>query len=114
VLRTLIFEYICRSKLFINPFKQIKMNKAELIDAIAVNSGLSKVDAKKALDGFITAATGALKGEDRISLVGFGSFSVSARAARNGRNPKTGDVIKIAAKKTIRFKAGAELSSSVN
>ncbi len=75
---------------------------------------MSKVDAKKALDGFITAATGALKGEDRISLVGFGSFSVSARAARNGRNPKTGDVIKIAAKKTIRFKAGAELSSSVN
>jgi DNA-binding protein HU-beta len=90
------------------------MNKAELIDAISVNSGLSKVDAKKALDGFITAATGALKGEDRISLVGFGSFSVSARAARNGRNPKTGDVIQIAAKKTIRFKAGAELSSSVN
>ena len=90
------------------------MNKAELIDAISVNSGLSKVDAKKALDGFITAATGALKGEDRISLVGFGSFSVTARAARNGRNPKTGDVIQIAAKKTIRFKAGAELSSSVN
>jgi DNA-binding protein HU-beta len=90
------------------------MNKAELIDAIDGNSGLSKDDAKKALDGFITAATGALKGNDRISLVGFGSFSVSDRAARNGRNPKTGAVIKIAAKKTIRFKAGAELSSSVN
>jgi DNA-binding protein HU-beta len=101
-------------KLFINPFKQTKMNKAELIDAIAGNSGLSKADAKKALDGFITAATGALKTNDRISLVGFGSFSVSDRAARNGRNPKTGAVIKIAAKKTIRFKAGAELSSSVN
>ena len=90
------------------------MNKAELIDAIASHAELSKVDAKKALDGFITAATGALKSNDRISLVGFGSFSISARAARNGRNPKTGAVIKIGAKKTVRFKAGAELSSSVN
>ena len=90
------------------------MNKAELIDAMAAGANLSKADAKKALDGFITAATGALKSNDRISLVGFGSFSISSRAARNGRNPKTGAVIKIDAKKTVRFKAGAELSSSVN
>ena len=90
------------------------MNKAELIDAIAGNSGLSKADAKKALDGFITAATGALKSNDRISLVGFGSFSISDRKERNGRNPKTGAVIKIAAKKSVRFKAGAELSGKVN
>ena len=90
------------------------MNKAELIDAIAVNSGLSKVDAKKALDGFITAATGALKGEDRISLVGFGSFSVSKREARTGRNPQTGKEINIAAKNVVKFKAGADLDGAVN
>ena len=90
------------------------MNKAELIDAIASESGLSKVDAKKALDGFVTATSNALKAGDRISLVGFGSFSVSNRAARTGRNPQTGKEIKIAAKNVIRFKAGAELSSKVN
>ena len=90
------------------------MNKAELIDAIASESGLSKVDAKKALDGFVTATSNALKAGDRISLVGFGSFSVSNRAARTGRNPQTGKEIKIAAKNVIRFKAGAELSANVN
>lgn len=90
------------------------MNKAELIDAMASGSGLSKADAKKALDAFVDATAGALKGGDRISLVGFGSFSVSTRSARNGRNPKTGAVIKIAAKNAIRFKAGAELSAKVN
>jgi len=90
------------------------MNKAELIDALANGSGLTKADAKKALDAFVDATTGALKSGDRISLVGFGSFSISARAARNGRNPKTGAVIKIAAKKAVRFKAGVELSSKVN
>ena len=90
------------------------MNKAQLIDAMANNAGLSKADAKRALDGFIAATTDALKKEDRISLVGFGSFSISKRSARKGRNPKTGAVIQIAAKNTVRFKAGAELSSKVN
>jgi DNA-binding protein HU-beta len=90
------------------------MNKAELIDAIASESGLSKVDAKKALDGFVTATSNALKAGDRISLVGFGSFSVSNRAARTGRNPQTGKEIAIAAKNVIRFKSGAELSANVN
>ena len=90
------------------------MNKAELIDAIASESGLSKVDAKKALDGFVTATSNALKSGDRISLVGFGSFSVSNRAARTGRNPQTGKEIQIAAKNVVRFKAGAELSTTVN
>jgi DNA-binding protein HU-beta len=90
------------------------MNKAELIDAIAAESGLSKVDAKKALDGFVSATANALKGGDRISLVGFGSFSLSNRAARTGRNPQTGKEIKIAAKNVVRFKAGAELSGKVN
>ena len=74
----------------------------------------SKADAKKALDAFVSATTGALKKQDRISLVGFGSFSITNRAARAGRNPKTGAVIQIAAKNTVKFKAGADLSSSVN
>jgi DNA-binding protein HU-beta len=90
------------------------MNKAELIDAIASEAGLTKADAKKALDGFVTATANALKTGDRISLVGFGSFSVSNRAARTGRNPQTGKEIKIAAKNVVRFKAGAELSGKVN
>ena len=90
------------------------MNKAELIDAIASQSGLSKVDAKKALDGFVAATSEAMKAGDRISLVGFGSFSVSNRAARTGRNPQTGKEIAIAAKNVIRFKAGAELTANVN
>ncbi|GAA0875389.1 HU family DNA-binding protein [Wandonia haliotis] len=89
------------------------MNKAELIDAIAADAGLSKADAKKALDGFINATSQALKKGDRISLIGFGSFSISERAARTGRNPQTGKEIKIAAKKVVKFKAGAELNKTV-
>ena len=79
------------------------MNKAELIDAMAESAGLSKADAKRALDGFVNATTDALKKGDRISLVGFGSFSVSERAARTGRNPQTGKEIQIAAKNVVRF-----------
>ncbi len=90
------------------------MNKAELIDAIATESGLSKADSKKALDAFVNATSAALKGNDRISLVGFGSFSVSERAARTGRNPQTGKEIQIASKKVIKFKAGSELTDKVN
>lgn len=90
------------------------MNKAELIDAMAAESGLSKADAKRALDGFINATTKALKSKDRVALVGFGSFSVSERAARKGRNPQTGKEIKIAAKKVVKFKAGSELAGAVN
>ena len=89
------------------------MNKAELIDAIASHAELSKVDAKKALDAFITATTGALKKGDRVALVGFGSFSVSERAARKGRNPQTGKEITIKAKNVVKFKPGAELSAKV-
>lgn len=90
------------------------MNKAELIDAIAADAGLSKADSKKALDACVNAITAALKKGDRISLVGFGSFSVSSRDARTGRNPQTGKEIKIAAKKVAKFKAGAELSGAIN
>ena len=90
------------------------MNKSELIDAMADNAGISKADAKRALEGFVTATTGALKKGDKLSLVGFGSFSVSNRAARTGRNPQTGKEIQIKAKNVIKFKAGADLSGSVN
>jgi len=89
------------------------MNKAELIDAMAAGANLSKADAKKALDAFVDATSGALKGGDRVALVGFGSFSVSTRAARVGRNPQTGKEIQIAAKKVVKFKAGADLSKIV-
>ena len=89
------------------------MNKAELIDAMASDAGLSKADSKKALDAFVTAVTGALKNGDRISLVGFGSFSVSTREARTGRNPQTGKEIQIAAKKVVKFKGGSELAGEV-
>jgi len=89
------------------------MNKTELIDAVSASTGLSKADVKKALDGFTSSVESSLKSGDRVSLVGFGSWSVSERAARTGRNPKTGQEIKIDAKNVVRFKAGAELSSIV-
>ncbi|HLW30200.1 MAG TPA: HU family DNA-binding protein [Brumimicrobium sp.] len=90
------------------------MNKAELIEAMASEAGLSKADSKKALDAFINATTSALKKGDRLSLIGFGSFSISARAARVGRNPQTGKEIQIAAKNVVKFKAGTELANAVN
>jgi DNA-binding protein HU-beta len=90
------------------------MNKGELIDAIANDAKLTKADAGRALDALITAVTKTLKKGDKVALVGFGSFSVSKRAARKGRNLQTGKEIKIAAKKVARFKAGAELAKAVN
>jgi len=90
------------------------MNKAQLIDAIAGDSGLTKADAKKALDSFINVTSDTLKSGDRISLIGFGSFSVSERSARTGRNPQTGKELFIAAKKVVKFKAGSELGDAVN
>ncbi len=90
------------------------MNKAQLIDAMAEKAGLTKADAKKALDAFVEATTDSLKGGDRVALIGFGSFSVSERSARTGRNPQTGKEITIAAKKVVKFKAGAELAGSVS
>ena len=90
------------------------MNKTELIDAMAADSGISKAAAKKALESFLGNVGSSLKGGGRVSLVGFGSWSVSKRSARDGRNPRTGETIKIAAKNVVKFKAGAELSNSVN
>ncbi|MBE6339472.1 MAG: HU family DNA-binding protein [Bacteroidales bacterium] len=89
------------------------MNKTQLIDAIAEKSGLTKVDSKKALDAFIEVTGETLK-NDKIALVGFGSFSVSERSARTGRNPQTGKTINIAAKKIVKFKAGNELNDKIN
>jgi DNA-binding protein HU-beta len=89
------------------------MNKAELIDSIASEADLTKADAKKALDAFIDTTTKALKKGNRVALVGFGSFSVSKRSARKGRNPQTGKEIKIPAKKVVKFKPGAELSEKI-
>ncbi len=90
------------------------MNKAELIDAIAAESKLTKADSQRALEAIVSATTKALKKSDRVALVGFGSFSVAKREARTGRNPQTGKAIKIAAKKVAKFKAGAELEKIVN
>ena len=89
------------------------MNKAELVDAIASETKLTKTDAARALEAFVNATTKALKKGDRVALVGFGSFSVSKRAARTGRNPQTGKEIKIAAKNVVKFKAGSDLSENV-
>ncbi len=89
------------------------MNKAELISAMAAEAGLSKVDTKKALDAFIQCVSDALKAGDKVALVGFGSFGVAQRSERTGINPATKKPIKIAAKKVVKFKAGAELSDSV-
>jgi DNA-binding protein HU-beta len=90
------------------------MNKTNLIDAMAEDAGISKASAKNALESFLANVEGALKKEERVSLVGFGSWSVSKRAAREGRNPQTGKTIKIAAKNVVKFKAGSELQKAVN
>ncbi len=90
------------------------MNKSELIDAITQEADLSKAAAGRALDAVINAVTGALKDGESVSLVGFGTFSVKARAARAGRNPQTGATIQIAAANIPSFKAGKALKDAVN
>jgi len=90
------------------------MNKSELINAIADESGLTKADAGRALDATLTSVTNALKSGDSIALIGFGTFSVKERSARTGRNPQTGEAIQIKASKIPSFKAGKTLKDSVN
>ena len=90
------------------------MNKSELVDAMAADAGISKAAAKKALDSMMNNVEKSLKKGGRVSLVGFGSWSVSKRAARDGRNPQTGKSIRIPAKNVVKFKPGAELKNSVN
>ncbi|ALU75023.1 HU family DNA-binding protein [Tenacibaculum finnmarkense] len=90
------------------------MNKSDLIDAMAADAGISKASAKLALDSLTTNVTTSLKAGEKVALVGWGTWSVSERAARTGRNPQTGKEIQIAAKNVVKFKAGAGLSDSVN
>ena len=89
------------------------MNKTELINKIAEKAGLSKVDSKKALEATLAAVKETLKKGDKLALVGFGTFKVEKRPARTGINPQTKKKIKIAAKKVVKFKAGAELAKTV-
>jgi len=89
------------------------VNKNDLVTAVATSAGLSKADAAKAVDGVFDAISGALAGGDEVRLVGFGTFSVSERAASEGRNPRTGETIKIPASKQPKFKAGKGLKDAV-
>jgi len=90
------------------------MNKGDLIDVISGDAGLSKADASRAVDSILSAITKALKGGKQVSLVGFGTFAVKKRAARTGRNPRTGEAIEIKASKAPGFRAGKALKDAVN
>ncbi len=90
------------------------MNKTELIEAVADSADLSKADATRAVEAMVGAVTTALKQGDQVTLVGFGTFTIRERAARNGRNPQTGDSIKIRASRVPGFKAGKALKDAVN
>jgi DNA-binding protein HU-beta len=100
---------------FVNQSARVKsMNKGELVDAVAAAAGLSRADAGKAVDATLEAVTKTLRNGGSVSLVGFGTFSVKARAARMGRNPRTGEAIQIAASNVPGFKAGKGLKDAVN
>jgi len=90
------------------------MNKGDLIDAVSGEAGLSKADASRAVESMIAAITRALKDGNQVSLVGFGTFTVKTRAARTGRNPRTGDTIEIRASRIPGFRAGKALKDAVN
>ena len=89
------------------------MNKTELIEKIAATAGLTKADSKKALEATLTAVKDALAAGEKVSLIGFGTFSVNERPAREGINPRTKEKVQIAAKKVAKFKAGAELAAAL-
>lgn len=90
------------------------MNKQQLIENISNSADISKVAATKALEAFTSAIQSAMEKNDTVSLIGFGTFSVKSRAERNGRNPKTGETIKIQASKSVGFKAGKNLKDAIN
>jgi DNA-binding protein HU-beta len=90
------------------------MNKTELVEKVAAGAGISKVDAKKAVDATIAAIKDALIAGDKVALVGFGTFAISERPAREGINPSTKEKIQIEAKKVAKFKAGSELIDALN
>jgi len=110
-------KFCCNQKpsifVLLKILKNLIMNKAELIAKIADDAGITKTQANATVDSFVEAVTKTLKSGNKVTLVGFGTFSVSKRAARNGRNPQTGAVIKIKAKKVAKFKAGKELSAKI-
>ncbi|OGQ95405.1 MAG: DNA-binding protein [Deltaproteobacteria bacterium RIFOXYD12_FULL_57_12] len=89
------------------------MNKSQLVESMASAAAISKAASEKALNGMLAAVTAALKKGDKVTLVGFGTFSVAKRAARQGRNPQTGKMIKIKAKKVAKFKSGSKLANAV-
>lgn len=89
------------------------MNKTDFISTVSAKAGLSKTDAKKAVDAFVETVSQELKAGGKVALLGFGSFSVSEKAARKGVNPKTKQPIEIAARKAVKFKAGAELNDMI-
>ncbi|WP_449389523.1 HU family DNA-binding protein [Dinghuibacter silviterrae] len=107
--------FCCNKKpaIFVSAKIYPTMNKAELVAKIAEDAGITKTQANASLDSFVEAVTKTLKGGGKVTLVGFGTFSVTKRAARNGRNPQTGAVIKIKAKKVAKFKAGKELAAKL-
>ena len=90
------------------------MKKAELVEAVAKSTGLTKVDSTKAIEATFAAITKELAKGGKVPVVGFGTFSVAKRAAREGRNPRTGEIVKIAARKAVTFKAGVALKEAVN
>ena len=90
------------------------MNKGDLIESVANQSGLTKADAARAVDAVLDAITGSLMQGNKVTLPGFGTFSTSKRAARTGRNPSTGEAIQIKAKTVAKFKAGSKLTDAVN
>ena len=90
------------------------MKKVELVEAVATEAGLTKADALKAIDATFATITEVLKKGDKITLIGFGTFGVSRREERNGRNPQTGAVVKIPARNTVSFKAGTQLKNTIN
>ena len=94
--------------------KDSLINKGELVETVATKVGLTKADANRAIDATFEAITKALKKGDKITLVGFGTFGVSRRQARTGRNPQTGAQVKIPARNAVTFKAGAQLKNEVN
>ncbi len=90
------------------------MNKGDLINKVAESTGLTKTQSTSAVNAVLDAVSGSLTKGDKVTLIGFGTFSVARREARTGRNPQTGKAIKIAAKSSVKFKAGKELTDSVN
>lgn len=90
------------------------MNKADLVNSLAENTGLTKTKSNEVIDVIVSTISEALKNGDKVTLVGFGTFTTTQRDARKGRNPKTGETLEIPAKRVAKFKAGTELTKSVN